>query len=124
MIQQLADRIIREFGILGNTIEINALDGNGGKHCTPKDVQLPYDLSYPLYFCFCTFTDSFHVYYGSVDDLNAYHFAHVLRDPGCFYFFNITCMSAPDAEGDQRIIRRDLCWLTGNILIINYFAGA
>ncbi len=31
MIQQLADRIIREFGLLGETIEINALDGNGGK---------------------------------------------------------------------------------------------
>ena len=57
--------------------------------------------------------DSFHVYDGPVAELNAYHFSHVLRDPGCFYFFNIACMTNPDSEGDQRLIRRDLCWLTG-----------
>lgn len=56
--------------------------------------------------------DSFHVFRGDIADLTAQTFIHVLRDPGCFYFINITCMSDPDENGDQRVIRRELCWLT------------
>eukprot|EP01031_Cornospumella_fuschlensis_P044253 gene44253-54115_t len=90
--QRLADRIYREFAFADQPVEIHALDGNG---------------------------DMFQVYNGPITDLSAYNFVHVLRDPGCFYFFTIAYCPAedgPDPIGTinaaNNIIRRDLCWLT------------
>mmetsp|Transcript_16449 Transcript_16449/g.17790 ORF Transcript_16449/g.17790 Transcript_16449/m.17790 type:complete len:635 (+) Transcript_16449:54-1958(+) len=81
--QRIADRIQREFSSGESYIEISALDGNG---------------------------DAFRVYQGRPLDLTGHHFVHILRDPACFYFFNITCL--PDFEQPEALIRRDLCWLT------------
>jgi hypothetical protein len=53
--------------------------------------------------------DTFRVYEGKPSKLTGYDFAHILRDPGCFYFFNISCLS----DANETILRRDLCWLTG-----------
>lgn len=62
--------------------------------------------------------DPFEVYNGPLTSLSAYNFANVLRDPGCFYFFNMSSIVHNwTNKNDSTIIRRDLCWLTGKFLL-------
>lgn len=63
--------------------------------------------------------DNFQVYQGHVNDISSHNFSHVLRDPGCFYFFQVTSVSdliSSSPTPESTIIRRDLCWLTGIVI--------
>jgi len=78
---RLVERIKEELvHITFQNVEIYVLDGNG---------------------------DSFKVFDGSAKYLSPFHFRNVLRDPGCFYFFNISSTG----QNKNRIFR-ELCWLT------------
>lgn len=35
-----------------------------------------------------------------------------MRESECFYFIYVTCISDADNKGDQRVVRREFCWLT------------
>jgi hypothetical protein len=65
------------------------------------------------------------VFQGPIRSLASFHFATVLRHPGCFYFFSasaIPSVNSPDLE--DSVVQRDICWLTGETLICCTFASA
>mmetsp|Transcript_32018 Transcript_32018/g.53997 ORF Transcript_32018/g.53997 Transcript_32018/m.53997 type:complete len:586 (+) Transcript_32018:81-1838(+) len=84
--QRLVDKIVNEFQQNCDYIEVNALDGNG---------------------------DSFQVFQGGITKLNSFHFANILRHPGCFYFFSVTSIPVVQSpELEDAVMQRDICWLT------------
>lgn len=57
------------------------------------------------------------MFQGPIRSLAPFHFATVLRHPGCFYFFSasaIPSVNSPDLE--DSVVQRDICWLTGAYL--------
>lgn len=113
--QRLVDKIVNEFQQNCETIEVSALDGNGGNllvHQLPLAI-LFIDLSIFIAF-FLSIIDSFQVYQGPIRSLSTFQFSNVLRHPGCFYFFSasaIPTVASPDLE--DSVVQRDICWLTG-----------
>eukprot|EP01038_Epipyxis_sp_PR26KG_P009077 gene9077-12242_t len=88
--QRLVEKIWGEFSSSNSHhAEIFVLDGNG---------------------------DPFEVYNGELAELSAHEFQNILREPSCFYFFNISSLqqslAVANEPENQIILRKELCWLT------------